>query len=300
MTNKNRFGTSVVSYPGRGHYGNNKYRGNCTGLIVRDFVGTYLKQGGLFADPSIGGGTTKDVAEEMGIRFFGTDLHQGFNLLTDDFQTAIGEQANLVWWHPPYWDMIRYSGSQWGEEPHKWDMSHMNLNDFCEAFQLSMMNIHDAVEKGGHYGILMGNLRRNGAYYNLSAMVERAGPGRLVDEIIKIQHNCVSDKTQYSGSFVRIAHEKLLVFKKEAPALVYLTRQIQRCQTALAMTWKAAVRRILQKAGQSMSLAEIYAEVRPFAEAKGTNNNWQAKVRQVLQDKNLFVRVETGVFTLNV
>ena len=37
----------------------------------------------------------------------------------DDFRTFLGEPAHLIWWHPPYWDMIQYSGEQWGE-PHKW------------------------------------------------------------------------------------------------------------------------------------------------------------------------------------
>ncbi|MCV5961509.1 DNA adenine modification methylase, partial [Escherichia coli] len=78
-------------------------------------------------------------------------------------------------------DMIQYSGKQWGE-PNKWDMSRMNLPEFVEALELAVMNIHDACERGGHYGILMGNLRRDGDYFNLSSLVERIAPGKLVDE----------------------------------------------------------------------------------------------------------------------
>ncbi len=138
------FKNSVVSYPSRGAYGNNKYRGNCTGHIVADYVRTYMPEGnGLLADPSIGGGTSSDVAREMGIRFKGTDLHRGFNLLTDDFSSFLGEKADLVWWHPPYWNMITYSGEQWGEE-NPWDLSRLRLPDFVEALQLATMNIHDA------------------------------------------------------------------------------------------------------------------------------------------------------------
>ncbi len=129
-----------------------------------------------------------------GIRFKGTDLHQGFNILLDDFRTFLEEEAHLVWWHLPYWDMIRYSGYQWSQ-PDKWDMSHMSLPEFVEVLELAVVNIHDACEKGGHCGILMGNLRRNGEYFNLPSLVERIAPGKLVDEGIKIQHNCVSDST---------------------------------------------------------------------------------------------------------
>lgn len=153
------FKNSIASYPNRGPYGKSSYRGNCTGYIIKDFIGSFLgRPDGLVADPSIGGGTSVDVANEMGIRFKGTDLRDGFNLLTDDFHSFLGEPANLVWWHPPYASMIQYSGKEWGE-PNKWDMSRMQLNEFVEALELAIMNIHDACETGGHYGILMGNLR---------------------------------------------------------------------------------------------------------------------------------------------
>src|SRR5690606_7320833 len=124
---------------------------------------------------------------------------QGFNLLRDDFGSFLGEQAHLIWWHPPYWNMIEYSGNQWGEKgsANKWDMSRMDLPEFVEALELAVMNIHDACETQGRYGILMGNLRSKGDYYNLSSLVERIAPGKLVDEIIKIQHNCVSDSRSY-------------------------------------------------------------------------------------------------------
>lgn len=290
------FNSSICSYPGRGPYGDSKYRGNCTGYIVKDFIESYMKNpNGLVIDPSVGGGSSEDVAKELGVRFIGTDLHRGFNLLTDDLRDHIGEEAHLAWWHPPYWDMIQYSGNMWGDA-NKWDMSHMNLKDFVEALELAVMNIHDACEKGGHYGILMGNLRREGRYYNLSSLVERVAPGRLVDEIIKVQHNCVSDRRQYKGKVIRIAHEKLLVFRREgAPSLVFLMETQRRAMNMVATTWRAAVRRVLQ--GGTMDLSEIYEQVKPFAEQR-QNNHWQAKVRQVLQDERYFNRVETGVYAL--
>lgn len=292
------FQDSVCSYPVRGNHGNNKYRGNCTGLIVKDFAESYLKQGGLLVDPSIGGGTSPDVAREMGINFIGTDLHQGFNLLTDDLTTFIGQQANAVFWHPPYWDMITYSGNMWGEEKNPWDLSTMSLDDFNEAMVLAMMNIHDATESGGHYGILMGNMRRKGQYYNLSSMVERIAAAPLVDEIIKVQHNTTSGNRSYNGNLVRIAHEKLMVFKKKAVAALYfLSKTMSRHEKSGAMTWKASVRRVLQQAGKEMKLAEIYAAIAPYAKERD-NEHWEAKVRQVLQDDRYFKREAVGVYIL--
>ena len=47
-----------------------------------------------------------------------------------------------------------------------------------------------------------------------------------------------------------------------------------------------------------MSLASIYAAIEPYAAEKSENKHWQEKVRQVLQDKRFFKRVEIGVYTL--
>ncbi|ENW4672533.1 TPA: DNA adenine modification methylase, partial [Neisseria gonorrhoeae] len=131
-------------------------------------------------------------------------------------------------------------------------------------------------------------------------MVERMAAGRLVDEIIKIQHNCVSDSRQYGGKLVRIAHEKLLVFKKEIQtALYFLAKAMNRVEAVTAVTWKAAVRRVLQAAdGRDMGLMEIYGEMEPYAAARAENRNWQAKVRQVLQDERFFLRVGKGIYAL--
>jgi hypothetical protein len=251
---------------------------------------------GLFADPSIGGGTSVDVAAELGVRFVGTDLHQGFNLLTHDFLEFLGEPANVVFWHPPYWDIVAYSGNMWGE-PNRWDLSQMRLEEFVESLELAIMNIHDAVETGGHYAVLMGNVRRNGDYYNLSSMVERVAPGKLIDEVIKVQYNCVSDRRQYNARLVRIAHEKLLVFKKakDVISIAFLLTVNKRAAGMVSITWKVAVRRVLQ--GKTLTLSCIYDAIQPFANTK-SNNHWQAKVRQVLQDERYFERVEIGVYKL--
>lgn len=291
-----KFANSVISFPDRGHWGKSKYRGNCSGHVIQGFFDTYHKRkNGLACDPSIGGGTSVDVASEMGLRFKGTDLHQGFNLLVDDFKEYLGEEAHSAFWHPPYADMLAYSGSMWGE-PNKWDMSRMSMPDFVEALELAVMNIHDAVEKGGHYGILMGNLRRAGEYYNLSSLVERIAPGKLVDEIIKVQHNCQSDNRQYTGNLVKVAHEKLLVFKSDKSSLFFLAKIENRAAAMTGITWRAAIRRVLQ-GGKTMHLKEIEALVTPYAKTRN-NSNVDAKVRQVLQDDRYFERTAPGTYKL--
>lgn len=70
-------------------------------------------------------------------------------------------------------------------------------------------------------------------------------------------------------------------------------------EAVTAVTWKAAVRRVLQAAdGRDMGLTEIYGEMEPYAAARAENRNWQAKVRQVLQDERFFLRVGKGIYAL--
>lgn len=239
-----------------------------------------------------------DVCSELGVRHTGLDLHQGYNLLTTDLASAVGEESNLVWWHPPYWDIIQYSGNQWGKDANPWDMSRMELDDFIESLYLSISNINDAVETGGHFGILMGNVRKNGVYYNLSSLIERISSSPLVDEVIKIQHNCVSDSRQYSGRLVRIAHEKLLVFRKSRPSLSLLNLVQRRLESQTRITWSIVVRRaVMIKGGKDVPLSDIYDVVEPYA-SKTANNHWKAKVRQIVQDTRYFARQELGVYSL--
>lgn len=291
--------SSVVSYPDRGHYGNNRYRGNCTGHIIRDFIQQFqTKKDGLIVDPSIGGGTFMDVCRELGVRHKGLDLHQGFNLLTNDLKLVVGEECHMAWWHPPYWDIIHYSGDQWGEEPNPWDMSRMSLEDFNESLMLAIANINDAVEVGGTYGILMGNVRKNGVYYNLSSLVERVAPSPLIDEIIKIQHNCVSDGRDYKGKLVRIAHEKLLVFRKARPSSALINLMQHRSLKVVSASWRVVVRRAaMSLGGERLSLQDLYSHVQPYAEATGYKF-WKEKIRQMVQDQRYYQRVDKGVYTL--
>lgn len=296
------FSSSVISYPSRGPWGNNKYRGNCSGYVIKDFLETYHNdKNALFVDPSMGGGTSLDVARDLGINFKGFDLSTGFNLLTDSLLENLGEEARTIFWHPPYHDMIKYSGKHgmWGEDANKYDISNQaSLADFVEACAIAFQNIYDSLEMGGAYGILIGNQRKQGKYLNLSSILERFCPGELVDEIIKIQHNCVSDRSQYNGRFVRIQHEKLLVFKKikQLYAVAYANWIEQKQAKSRSVTWRSAIRAAFIKK-PVMHLSELYSELKSFSATKN-NNNYEARIRNIVQDERYFKRLSKGTYTI--
>src|SRR5699024_9820772 len=105
---------SILSYPFRGPYGQANYRGNCTGYIIRDLLNFYKPQ--KFLECFAGGGTGYDVSRELGysnsIHLDLNDRFGNFNILRD--KLPIG--ADFVFSHPPYWDIVKYSGAERSEE----------------------------------------------------------------------------------------------------------------------------------------------------------------------------------------
>ena len=84
---------SIVSYPNRGEYGNNKYRGNATGKLLIDLHSVYKFD--EISDYMSGSFTTADVGRELNIVTNCYDLNglQGesskFDLIENDIKEII-------------------------------------------------------------------------------------------------------------------------------------------------------------------------------------------------------------------
>ena len=205
---------SVVSYPERGPWGNPKYRGNCTGHIVKELI---LRFGckSVF-DPAEGSQTVKDVVTGINqylkktIEYEGRDLKQGWDILSGPLPE---KQFDLVWYHPPYWNIIRYS-----EKPS--DLSNCKtFEEYESKLNQSAQKAYQSVKPGGILAILIGDKRKEGKYYMLSrTLLANPKIGQLKAIIIKIQHNCTSDRTtyhSYNPFLIPIKHEYCLIFQKQ-------------------------------------------------------------------------------------
>jgi hypothetical protein len=71
----------------------------------------------------VSGGTSVEVAREMGIEAHGLDLHSGFNVLKQSILEVVGKPSDLVLSHPPYHNIVVYSGNVWGRGPHPDELS---------------------------------------------------------------------------------------------------------------------------------------------------------------------------------
>ena len=126
--------TSVVSYPDRGRGGNPRFHGNCSPRLLEDLFRHYRPR--LVYDPMVGSGTTRDVAERMGITGYFDDLATGFNVLRDEPPFS---GFDLAFVHPPYHDTVIYTGGVWPGDPHPDDLSR------CPSYEEFLRRLDEAL-----------------------------------------------------------------------------------------------------------------------------------------------------------
>ncbi|MHC4638315.1 MAG: hypothetical protein ACYTBV_12580 [Planctomycetota bacterium] len=203
--------TSVVSYPTRAPFGDHRYRGNCDGRLIKNLILRYRAT--KVCDPMEGSGTSRDVVEGLnkykkkGISYWGGDLRNDFDLIK---QHPPGK-FDFCWIHPPYWNIIRYS-----DNPN--DLSnYKDYEHFRKFLMICLQHCYEALETGGRLAVLIGDVRRKGKYTPIVKDVLNLPFGELRSIIIKVQHNCTSDRRRYGKlEDPPIKHEYCIVFKKIA------------------------------------------------------------------------------------
>lgn len=294
---------SIVSYPDRGQGGSNRYRGNCSPKLIEDLIDQFHIQN--ICDYMAGSFTTADAAKNKGITSCCYDLNHGFDLMTMD----LPERSEFTFFHPPYWDIVTYSDNmykadsvikQYGFDPRINDLSRAKTwEDFVKMQNFCVMKLFSGLETGGRLAILMGDIKKKGKLY--SQICDIVKPGTMENIVIKAQHNCFSDKTEYSNrNFIPIVHEYLLILRKDVPLMINYTIT-KNGQTDIrdmrGASWRDVVREVLESIGGKAPLSEIYAAVEPFKKAKN-NPHWKEKVRQTLQVYRDFKSTERGVWGL--
>lgn len=305
--------TSVVSYPDRGNYGDSKYRGNTSGHIIVDMLEQFYPSKNqptqkIILDINEGSGTTGDVVAHMnktrGIEEFlyhGFDLRDGHSFLSTDYIDLMGgKTADFSFSHMPYHDMIKYSGNMWGEGAHEDDTSHCaSVDEFLEKSNVALLNQRESTsDNGGIYTTLIGDMKRQGRLWSFqSDFIKMLPKDELVNVVIKMQHNTQSGNRSYTGGFIPIMHEYLLIYKKRAKTLVQVSLELANdAKKTIAKTWRVYIRLAMIKLGGEARLSDIYDAVAGLLpkEATERNKNIKAKIRQQLQLH--FTNVERGVW----
>ena len=285
---------SILSYPDRGLYGNNKYRGNFSGRMLDDLNKIYKFDS--INDYMRGGNTTGDWALKNNVKSITYDLNMGYDLMVED----IKEVNHNIIWHPPYWDIIKYSGYVYGNEPIKNDLSHIgDYKEFIRAINFCLAKQYASLKVGGRMFILMADVKKNHKLYSMFLDMDKLGTIEQI--VIKKQNNCFSDTKKYiNENFIRITHEYLLILKKDNP-YIYNFKIVKYgnidIRDSVKITWKDLVAAALQNLGGKAKLEFIYSEIDGHKKCN-SNNHWKEKIRQTLQTYKAFKRVDNGVWAI--
>ncbi|MBX9628261.1 MAG: hypothetical protein K2X82_30965 [Gemmataceae bacterium] len=201
---------SVHGTPGRGAYGDAGYRGNCSGLLIKDLL-LYYRPKRVF-DPMTGGGTCRDVCRELKIACDSRDVRSGFDAADPPAYRGLGA-FDFVWLHPPYWRMIR-----WSDDP-RCLANAPTLADFLDRLGAVFRNCRGVLSPSGVLAVLMGDLRHEGRYqalpFHTFAVAEAAGLELAAPEIVRFSHGTTSAaEKEYPVAIIPRVHDVCLVLRR--------------------------------------------------------------------------------------
>ncbi len=283
---------SIVSYVERGEGDNNNYRGNCSPKLIKDLI-EHFKVSEI-SDYMSGSNTTSSVANQLNIKANTYDLNMGYDLLNNE----IKERNEFIFWRPPYWDIIKYSGNMYGK-PMEQDLSRIKEYDkFMSLINECMLKQFYSLEKGGKMSVLMGDIKKKGKLYSM--ILDIVKPGDIENIVIKEQHNCWSDRKSYFGKFIPIVHEYLLILKKPSDFIINIAHNKSfkvDLRDSDRITWKDLVALALENLGNKAKLDDIYRLLEGHKKAE-KNKHWKEKIRQTLQQYEIFKSSERGVWEI--
>ncbi|QUH22218.1 SAM-dependent methyltransferase [Alkaliphilus sp. B6464] len=293
--------TSFMAFPDRGEGGSSSWGGNLSPKVVEalvryclDWKQYYRQPTNHFKviDPMGGSGTTKYVCDSMGIKCSTYDLNPnykhgkaGWNALKDD----LNESADLIIYHPPYHDMLLYSGNIWGKgtQTHSDDLSRCNsYEEFIEKLDFTIRKFHMGLRKDGRLAVLVGDYRKDDKFYSIQSDMMKMG--KLEAFIVKGQYNCNSDNRSYKKPFIPIVTEYLVVMKKDSPFLIQINYTKNtlidfKKRDDITLTWQKLVRDTFEELGGKATLKDIYDALRDHPKAK-KNSNYEARIRATIYE----------------
>jgi ParB/RepB/Spo0J family partition protein len=211
-----------ADYAGKGDF-----HGNCPPQVVENCVLRLTKKGELVVDPMAGSGTTVDVCKILGRKCIAYDIKppkwRDDIILNDSRKIPLeDEHADMVFLHPPYWDMVYYTDT----DERLPDLSRAKtLNEYSDMLRQVLRECYRILKGGKFLCILLGDRIKDGRFIplcrkaaNLAEEIGFTDCGYAVKFTKGSTSLVVKGKTIYAElaytENLKIDHDLVLFFRK--------------------------------------------------------------------------------------
>ena len=218
--------TSLWYYPSQQYPGVSKgmpgFQGATPSYVIWNLLTRYTREGDLVVDPFCGGGTTLDVAHDLGREARGFDVAP----VRDDITQAdarklplADESVDFVFMDPPYSTHIEYS-----DEPDCIGKLDAFDGSYYEAMEDAFREAHRVLKDRRYFAVYVSDsFEKKKGFSGLGSRLFCALEQhfRPVDQIAVVRGNRTLEKPAYhraaaEGNYFLRGFNHLLIFKKES------------------------------------------------------------------------------------
>lgn len=156
--------------------GDSDFHGNSPTQIVEHCVLLHTNEGDTVLDPMVGSGTSIDVCNELNRKIIAYDINPTRKEIIKNDSRKIPldkESVDMVFIHPPYWNLVKYSNDS--EDLSKVD----SLNSFLNEMKKVFSECKRVLRKNKFMCVLIGDMVRKGEFMpisrKLAEIIEEAG-----------------------------------------------------------------------------------------------------------------------------
>jgi SAM-dependent methyltransferase len=237
--------TTVWSFENRGNWATHRgdYRGNWAPEIPRNLILRYTQPGETVLDQMVGSGTTIVECKLLGRNGIGVDInYEALMVAWSRIDFAVPAQRGVSTWqklylgdarhldriednsidliatHPPYANIIRYSGRGLPDG----DLSRVrSLEEYLEGMRQVAAECYRVLRPGRHCAILVGDTHRHKHYVPIAFRVMQLflEVGFILrEDVIKLQWHVQTERQRWNPrwqhDFLLTFHEHLFIFRK--------------------------------------------------------------------------------------
>lgn len=207
-------------------FGDKKFHGNCSPVIIMALLERYSYPTQIILDPMAGSGTFGDVAKAMGYKeenIYMSDIKSLRDDITKQDAADLPYEDgffDLVFAHLPYWNLVEYTT----DDP--LDASRFTLEEFLVWSERVMVEMRRVLRPKGHFIAMIGNRRQSGII-DLEAKLSEIGTRYLTlwDKVVKKIRPWGAEKRgermqlavarAKSQNRTMVNHDTILIFRKD-------------------------------------------------------------------------------------